>query len=158
MSEIVVRLVLLFALSAGIGLVVLLGKYFVALRRRQALAAAPLREIIADGNVSVTGDVDHYPLIRILAFGSDDCQQCKRLQAPALERVLAARRGTVVVTDVDATIEHKLTQAYHVLTVPSTVVLDAAGRAHAVNYGFANTQRLLQQIDEIAAKVSAKAS
>jgi len=36
-----------------------------------------------------------------------------------------------------------------VLTLPTTVVLDAAGRAHAVNYGFANTQRLLEQVDEV---------
>lgn len=154
MSEIVVRLELLLALSITTGLVVLLGKYFVASKRRQALAAAPLLDTLAGDVVGVTGDVEHYPLIRILSFSSDDCQQCKRLQAPALERVLAARRGTVVVTDVDATIEHKLTQAYHVLTVPSTVVLDAAGHAHAVNYGFANAQQLLQQIDEIVTKAS----
>ena len=50
--------------------------------------------------------------------------------------------------------EHQLTQAYHVLTVPSTVVLDAEGNAHAVNYGFANTQRLPQQVDEALAKVA----
>ncbi len=56
--------------------------------------------------------------------------------------------------DVDATMEHQLTQAYHVLTVPSTVVLDAEGNAHAVNYGFANTQRLPQQVDEALAKVA----
>jgi hypothetical protein len=31
--------------------------------------------------------------------------------------------------------------------------MDAKGRAHAVNYGFANTQLLLDQVDEVLAKV-----
>jgi hypothetical protein len=34
--------------------------------------------------------------------------------------------------------------------VPTTVVLDATGRARAVNYGFTNTQRLLEQVDEVS--------
>jgi hypothetical protein len=49
---------------------------------------------------------------------------------------------------------NELAQRYQVLTVPTTVVLDATGQAHAVNYGFANTKRLLEQIDEVVAKVA----
>jgi len=56
------------------------------------------------------------------------------------------------VVDVDATTERDLVQAYHVMTVPSTVILDAAGQAQAVNYGFAHTQRLLTQIDQVLAQ------
>jgi hypothetical protein len=33
--------------------------------------------------------------------------------------------------------------------VPTTVVLDETGKAHAINYGFANLQRLLEQVDAI---------
>ncbi len=48
----------------------------------------------------------------------------------------------------------ELTERYRVLTVPTTVVLDASGRAHAVNYGFANTQRLLEQVDTVLAETA----
>jgi thiol:disulfide interchange protein len=154
MSEIITRLGLLILLSIVTWLIVLLGKHFVELKRRQALAAAPLwAEAGTTTAASRDGTIGTLSLVRILAFSSDDCQQCKRLQAPALERVLQARREAVVITEVDATTEHELTQAYHVLTVPSTVILDTAGNAHAVNYGFANTNRLLTQVDEILAKV-----
>jgi len=47
-----------------------------------------------------------------------------------------------------------LAQRYQVLTVPTTVVLDAAGYVHAVNYGFANTQRLLEQVDGVLSAVT----
>ena len=76
-------------------------------------------------------------------------------QRTALQRVLEARGEAVRVVDVDATTDEQLVLTYHVLTVPSTVILDAAGNAHAVNYGFANTQRLLQQVDEMLAQTSA---
>jgi thioredoxin-like negative regulator of GroEL len=146
MSEIIARLGLLVLVSAITWLLVLASKRFVEVKRRQALAAAPLW-----ASTDTTGDavMSGSSRVRILAFSSEDCQQCKRLQAPALERVLAARREAVTITEVDATTEHTLTQAYHVLTVPSTVILDTAGNAHAVNYGFTNTQRLLTQVDEL---------
>jgi hypothetical protein len=54
----------------------------------------------------------------------------------------------VVVEEIDAPSTPELTRRYSVLTVPTTVVLDAAGRARAVNYGFADTRRLLEQVDE----------
>ena len=56
--------------------------------------------------------------------------------------------------EVDAATEHDLVQTYRVMTVPSTVVLDTNGNAHAVNYGFANTNRLLSQVDEILTKAN----
>jgi hypothetical protein len=56
------------------------------------------------------------------------------------------------VVDVDAPDEPELTQRYQVLTVPTTVVLDAMGRARAVNYGFANSAKLLEQVDEVLAQ------
>ena len=90
--------------------------------------------------------------VRILAFGSDDCRQCHTLQAPALKRLLDARGDEVAVVDVDAPNAPELTQRYQVLTVPTTVVLDAAGQARAVNYGFASTQRLLEQVDALLAQ------
>jgi thioredoxin 1 len=87
--------------------------------------------------------------VQIIAFSSDDCAQCHRMQTPVLRRVAAAREGMVRVVDVDAPTAPELTARYQVLTLPTTVVLDGAGRARAINYGFANSQRLLQQVDEV---------
>src|SRR5579883_2660718 len=152
MSEFTVRLTLLLLLGAGTWLIIKLGRHFVETRRQQALDAAPLTALATPAHqlAPETGD----PRVRILAFSSEDCHQCHQLQAPALQRVLAARGEAVEVVDIDATNGHELVETYHIMTVPSTVILDTTGRTQAVNYGFANTQRLLGQIDEVLAKAA----
>lgn len=151
MSEITTRLGVLLFISITIALAVWLGRRIVEAQRRHALAAAPLQNEALPTHPANRSDA----LVRILAFSTADCQQCHRLQAPALHRIMEARGDTVAVSEIDATTEHQLAEAYHVLTVPTTVVLDASGKAHAVNYGFASTQRLLEQIDEVLAKCAA---
>ena len=145
MPDIVVRLGVLALVAVLLSLFAWSGQRFVEARRRQALAAAApgIFSEISDG------EVQSCPLVRILAFSSANCHQCHQLQAPALKRVLEARGTDVSVVDVDAPDEPELAQRYQVLTVPTTVVLDAEGRAHAVNYGFANTVKLLEQVDEV---------
>ncbi len=149
MVEIVTRLGILAVVGIITVLLVWAGRSYVEAQRRHALTARTLD----DRNIAVA-DAGHAP-IRILAFSSADCRQCHQLQEPALKRVVEARGDVVSIVDVDATSDEQLVQAYHVLTVPSTVILDAVGNAHAVNYGFANTQRLLDQVDEVLAKVLA---
>jgi thioredoxin-like negative regulator of GroEL len=142
----VTRLGILAVVGLGTVLLVWVGRSYVEAQRRHALAA----HTPDDGNMLAENE-RHAP-IRILAFSSADCRQCHQLQEPALRRVVAACGDAVSIVDVDATSDEQLVQAYHVLTVPSTVILDASGHAHAVNYGFANTQRLLEQVDEALAK------
>jgi hypothetical protein len=149
MTVFMVRIGVLGLVSILLLLVVWSGRRFVEAQRRRALAAVPF----ASGG----GDTDanaSLSLVRILAFSSADCRQCHEMQIPALQRVLDARGSKVSVAEVDAPNSPDLTQRYRVLTLPSTVIMDAAGRAHAVNYGFANTQRLLEQVDEVLALVS----
>ncbi|HEY7414185.1 MAG TPA: thioredoxin family protein [Ktedonobacteraceae bacterium] len=152
MTETITRLGILVLVGLTVWLFVWMGRRFVERQRQQALAAAPFGALSVQGNA-----VTHIPAasspspIRILAFSSPDCHQCHRLQTPALQRVVEARGEAVTFMEVDATIEHELARTYHVLTVPSTVVLDAKGNACAINYGFANTQRLLKQVDETLA-------
>ena len=147
MPDIVVRLGVLAVVSVLLSLFTWSGKRLVETRRRQALDAAP--PVVFSEISASDAEAQSRPLVRILAFSSADCYQCHQLQAPALERVLEARGTQVSVVDVDAPDEPELTQRYRVLTVPTTVVLDAMGRAHAVNYGFANTVKLLEQVDEV---------
>jgi hypothetical protein len=70
------------------------------------------------------------------------------LQRPALARLLEQRGEQVNVIEIDAPSSPDLTRRYAVLTVPTTVILDASGQARAVNYGFAPVARLLAQVDD----------
>jgi thiol-disulfide isomerase/thioredoxin len=144
MSVLLMRSGELVLVSIVLLLIVWTGRRFVEAQRRHALAAVPLNPgFDAGGSLSQ---------VRILAFSSDDCRQCHEMQIPALQRVLDARGNKVSVAEVDAPNSPDLTQRYRILTLPSTVIMDAAGRTHAVNYGFANTQRLLDQVDEVLAR------
>ncbi|GAC1630976.1 MAG: hypothetical protein NVS4B7_19270 [Ktedonobacteraceae bacterium] len=145
MSAIIVRLSVLALISLALLLLIWLGKRFVARQRQQALAARPL-------NMSNTHTCSSSSQVRILAFSSPDCRQCRTLQAPALLRIQAARGHAVSIVEVDAPTSPELTQRYRVLTVPTTVVLDATGHAHTVNYGFTDTRRLLEQVDAVLAQ------
>ncbi len=126
--------------------VVWIARRYVEGRRRMALAALPLTDL--SGHASGDFSASSSP-VRILAFSSDDCRQCHTLQTPALQRVMEARASRVGVEQIDAPSSPELTQHYQVLTVPTTIVLDAGGRVQAVNYGFASTQRLLEQVDAV---------
>jgi len=148
MSDTLIRLGILFLVGLVAWLIVWSGRRFVANQRQQALAA-PLLDTLIDAKMKGANPVANRVPVRILAFSSEDCKQCHQLQAPALQRVVAARGDQITVVEIDAPNEPDLTERYHVLTVPTTVVLDATGRAHAVNYGFANTQKLLAQVDEL---------
>ncbi len=149
MTVFMVRVGVLVLASILLLLVVWSGRCFVEAQRRRALAATPLT---VDGvNTDAHAGLS---LVRILAFSSADCRQCHEMQIPALQRVLDARGSKVSVAEVDTPNSPDLAQRYRVLTLPSTVIMDAAGRAHAVNYGFANTQLLLDQVDEVLDQVS----
>ena len=149
MPDILVRLSILLLISVLLSLLIWLGRRFVETRRQRALATELPSTLAGISN----NDTSSTP-IRILAFSSPDCHQCHQLQTPALQRVLEARGNAVSVVEIDAPSSPDLVQSYHVLTVPTTVVLDATGHPHAVNYGFANTQRLLEQVDEILEKIA----
>lgn len=149
MPEIVIRLAILLLIGAVTWLLITSGQRFVDIRRQRVLSTT-----LPDTLSGVINSVDAHSkaLVRILAFSTPDCQQCHRIQAPALRRVVEARGDVISVIDIDASSSPELARRYQVLTVPTTVVLDAAGQAHAVNYGFANTKRLLEQADEVLAK------
>jgi thioredoxin-related protein len=147
MSDIPVRLGILLLVGLCTWLVIWLGQHYVQGQRRSVLTASLPMALSAVPTTRGAGIQQNH--IRILAFSSEDCRQCHQLQAPALQRVQATHGDAVAIVDIDATRETELAERYHVLTVPTTVVLDQTGRAHAVNYGFANTKKLLDQVDEV---------
>ena len=143
-DTIVARIGVLAALILATWLAITLIRARIDRRRARALAAPPF-------TLATPTSAGGQGVVRILAFSSDDCAQCHRLQTPALARVKALRGERIEVIDVDAPTSPELTERYAVLTLPTTVVLAPDGRAHAVNYGFANSERLLRQCDEALA-------
>ncbi len=151
MPGIIVRIAVLALVSLFVCLIVWYGRRFVEKRRQLAFSALPLQTLLVTNGTDLltTGTP-----VRILAFSSTDCRQCHTMQTPALQRVTGARKYQVSVEEIDAPGSPELTRRYQVLTLPTTVVLDATGRVHAVNYGFASTQRLLEQVDEALSAVA----
>ncbi|HEY6541255.1 MAG TPA: thioredoxin family protein [Ktedonobacteraceae bacterium] len=151
MPGIILRIGVLALVSLLVCAIVWYGRRFVEKRRQLAFAALPTESLSVmngtDANVAGTP-------VHILAFSSADCHQCHTMQTPALQRVTGARKYQVSVEEIDAPGSPELTRRYQVLTLPTTVVLDASGCVHAVNYGFASTQRLLDQVDEVLSAVA----
>lgn len=131
------RILILVAVAGGVALLIAAGRALISARRRRALAAAPFTP---NGGAGEAGPV------RVLAFSTSQCQQCRLLQKPALAEV-AAQTERVEILSIDALEEPELAERYGILTVPSTVVLASNGRASAVNYGFAPAKLLLEQIE-----------
>ncbi|HEV2582226.1 MAG TPA: hypothetical protein VGT44_15325 [Ktedonobacteraceae bacterium] len=127
------------------------GRSFVERRRFVAMTSGTARDIALTGQIELQAGSASSSPVHILAFSSADCHQCHLYQMPALRRVTEARMDMVSVEEIDAPTSPELTRRYQVLTVPTTVVLDASGRVQAINYGLANTQRLLEQVDAILA-------
>lgn len=147
MLDTLIRLGILALIFLLIVAIVWAGRALVARQRRLALAAAPLPD-------APTGASESEPAagrVRILAFSSATCTQCHTQQLPALQRLQELRGEQIEVVEIDAPAAPDLVKRYHVLTVPSTVVLDPAGQARAVNYGFANTGKLREQVDAVLA-------
>jgi thioredoxin-related protein len=157
MSDALVRLAVLILVSLLLFLLVWSGRRYVEIQRRAALATISLEGLPIATLADHTSTAQLSSHVYILAFSSADCQQCHTLQAPALQRIIEARGADVSVVEIDAPGSPQLTQRYHVLTLPTTVVLDVTGKAHAVNYGFANAQRLLVQVNEVLAPVVQRA-
>ena len=83
----------------------------------------------------------------LVAFSTPSCAACHTAQAPAIKAVeqqLGAAEIRVI--KVDASKQPEVARAFGVLTVPSTVVLEPAGRVVAVNQGFAPSRRLIEQL------------
>ena len=86
----------------------------------------------------------------VLYFTTASCAQCRLQQAPMLAQV-QAQRADFQLLKLDAVKHSRLASYYHVMTVPTTVVLDQQHRPVAINHGVATADRLLQQLALAAA-------
>ncbi|GHO85565.1 thioredoxin family protein [Dictyobacter formicarum] len=158
MSDLILRLAAIVLIAVFVLVFVLAARRFVFEYRRHTHVSAPVDALAPLPSIDVSASEDVVERtsstsvavrVRILAFGSEEDQQCRILQAPVLRRVVEAKGNVVSVMNVDISSSPELAQRYHVLTVPTTVLLDANGKTYAVNYGFTNAQSLIKQVDEI---------
>lgn len=133
------RVLVVAALAIAVAVTVLAVKRWNA-RRVRALAetGGPLWDALGE-------TPDGRPAL--VAFSTPSCAACHTAQAPAIN-VAEQHLGptTVRVIRVDASRQPEVARAFGVMTVPSTVVLEPAGRVVAVNQGFAPSGRLIEQL------------
>jgi len=87
----------------------------------------------------------------IVYFSSPRCAPCRTVQRPAVERVGERLRGRVTVIEVDTLERPEVAERWGVLTVPTTVLVDGAGRAREVNPGLASAEKLAAQAESLLA-------
>lgn len=97
--------------------------------------------VLLDSTIpTVTGAVPD-----ILYFTGENCTVCHVAQRPALRRLRDVIED-VAIHEVDVALDPGSARTYRVMTLPTTVVLDATGRATAVNAGFAGESILRDQV------------
>ncbi len=80
----------------------------------------------------------------VLYFSTGECAQCRLQQTPILTQLQA--KFDVAVHQIDALEQQTLASFYGIMTVPTTVVLDAELRPVAINHGVAPLQKLQRQV------------
>ena len=96
--------------------------------------AAPLAGVVPPGRPA------------IVAFSTPSCAECRTRQAPALARLSAVLGDAVTVRSLSALDHPDLLRRVGILTVPATVVLDAAGAVRHLNLGYASDATLREQV------------
>src|SRR3954453_19549623 len=122
----------------GLALVIAVGwaavRLWSAWKLRRLRAAAPLADLAPPGRPAV------------IAFSTPSCAECHTRQAPALARLAATLGDQVTVRSLSALDHPDLVQQIGILTVPATLVLDAAGTVRHLNLGYASDVRLREQL------------
>src|SRR5690348_5556300 len=109
----------------GLALMIVAGwaliRLWSAWKLRRLRMAAPLADLAPTGRPAV------------IAFSTPSCTECRTRQAPALARLTAALGEQVTVRSLSALEHPALVQKIGILTVPATVVIDAAGTVRHLN-------------------------
>ena len=132
MSDPLSRALAVIAFVALVAVVALAARAIARAQRRRVLAG-PAEPSLATGTAT------------ILYFHGDHCSDCV-VQERELDAVLIAHPEVAIRADHAPS---ALSERFRVLTVPTTVILDGAGRARAVNYGVARRSVLEAQLAEL---------
>lgn len=129
------RLAILAALAIVLVAVVALARLWARGRTRRVAATPAARLWEALGTAP-----DGRPTI--VAFSGVACRECA-VQAHEIDRI---GKGRIRLLEIDAGHRTDIARTFGVLTVPSTVVLDAHGEVRAVNHGLAQGGTLAEQL------------
>jgi hypothetical protein len=134
LTRILILLLLPGAIAAGWGLL----RLWRAAKLRRLGGEAPLAGLIPAGRPAV------------VAFSTPTCAECRTRQAPALARLRSTLGDSVTVRSLSALEHPDLVDRIGILTVPATVILDPRGRVRDLNLGYANEERLREQLARAA--------
>lgn len=93
----------------------------------------------------------------ILYFTDPGCAPCHTVQDPALEQVASQYGERLQIIKVQALEHPDVTDAWGVLSLPTTFIIDSGGRPRGVNHGVARAPRLIDQLHAIGEISPAKA-
>jgi thiol-disulfide isomerase/thioredoxin len=82
----------------------------------------------------------------VLFFTGVNCTICHTAQRPALDALEAQTDSRVTVREIDIADQPEVARRYRVMSLPTTIVLDTDGAVSAINVGFANAERLREQL------------
>ena len=85
----------------------------------------------------------------VLYFTAPGCAPCESIQKPALQRAADRFGGRLQVLEVDASQQPRAADAWGVLAVPTTFLIDRTGCVRRVNHGPTREHALLAQFAEI---------
>ena len=91
----------------------------------------------------------------MLYFTGAACTICHTAQKPALRALAVGLPSGVEIREVDIAEEPALARQYRVMSLPTTIVLDAAGQITDINVGFANVDTLRRQLVDAGMPVAA---
>ena len=95
------------------------------------------------------------PLPSILYFTGEACTICHTAQKPALRTLAAGIDPGIEIREIDIAVEPELARRYRVMSLPTTIVLDAAGQVTDINVGFASGEVLRRQLVDAGMPVAA---
>lgn len=82
----------------------------------------------------------------LLYFTGEYCTACKLQQTPIVEKIRTRLGESIAVEIYDVSTRPEIAARYRVLTLPTTVVLDAQGSVRAINYGVTAQSKLEMQL------------
>lgn len=81
----------------------------------------------------------------LLYFRSDACGTCPT-QSRYLEQLLAGENGRFTLHSINVDTEPDKARQYGVMTLPTTMIIDAAGQVKEINYGLTPSHKLQKQL------------
>ncbi len=84
----------------------------------------------------------------VVLFTADYCAPCKLQQRPILKQ-LRQQWDNIQVLEVNVEENPQLAEAWGVMSLPTTFVLDKQGKPHGVNHGVASLQKLHTQLQAV---------